>query len=217
MTHLSGVTTLWYNGVSQGTTSNSIDFRGTMLFGELYNGAGQFLDGQSDEIRITEGVARYTSAFTPPGAAFPTSSVGDAHWSNVRALLSMDAIDTTDTTAYKLLQAARVRPGAAFAALTPKRLASAVRLRDQFHGGRGRIVATVKEDASPVDLPLHRRVWLLRQRDALVVRETWSNAVTGAYAFENIDERERYAVMSFDHLGVHRAVIADNLAPELMT
>lgn len=34
---------------------------------------GSFWDGHLDDIRITKGVARYTSGFTPPTAAFPNS------------------------------------------------------------------------------------------------------------------------------------------------
>lgn len=36
-------------------------------------GPGFFVDGYLDEIRLTKGVARYTSNFTPPVAAFPNS------------------------------------------------------------------------------------------------------------------------------------------------
>lgn len=44
-----------------------------------------------DEIRITVGSSRYTSAdFTPPSAKFPRGSGSDGSWSNVKLLCGMD-------------------------------------------------------------------------------------------------------------------------------
>ena len=48
------------------------------------------------------------------------------------------------------------------------------------------------------------------------MREQFSDAVTGVYDFKNIDETASYTVLSYDHLRNYRAVIADNLTPELM-
>ena len=50
-----------------------------------------------------------------------------------------------------------------------------------------------------------------RQRDGLLIRETWSAPGTGAYSFDWIDEMQTYYVISFDHDGVFRAVAADGL------
>jgi hypothetical protein len=82
--------------------------------------------------------------------------------------------------------------------------------------GRGRIAGTVKDKASPSNIPAHRRVRLLRERDALLVRELWSDPVTGAYSFDFIDEAIPYTVLSYDHTGVFQAVVANNLTPELI-
>lgn len=86
-------------------------------------------------------------------------------------------------------------------------------LRDMQYAGRGQIVATVKEDHDPLDLPVRRRVRLFRDRDGVMIRETWSDATTGAYAFTEIDENERYSVVAYDHLENYRAVIADRIQP----
>jgi len=68
---------IFIDGVQQGATAtDSTDIIGSdnpMLLGALmYNSAyQQVLDGWVDEVRITKGVARYTSNFTPPAAPFP--------------------------------------------------------------------------------------------------------------------------------------------------
>ena len=85
--------------------------------------------------------------------------------------------------------------------------------RDFEFGGVGRVAGTVKRDAEP-DLPLRRRVRLHRERDGLLVREVWSDPVTGAYSFDHIDGTKAYTVVTYDHLHDYRAVIADNITPE---
>ncbi|MDR2452041.1 MAG: hypothetical protein LBE85_09835 [Candidatus Accumulibacter sp.] len=49
------------------------------------------------------------------------------------------------------------------------------------------------------------------------MRETWSDATTGAYLFDHIDAEPRYLVIAFDHEQQHRAVVADNLRAQPMT
>lgn len=82
--------------------------------------------------------------------------------------------------------------------------------------GVGRVHGTVKLKSEPENAPLRRKVWLLRQRDGLKVRETWSDAATGEYEFRYIDELQLWTVISFDHTGDKRAVVADGLVPEVI-
>jgi hypothetical protein len=74
------------------------------------------------------------------------------------------------------------------------------------------INGTVKEQGTP-NAPLWRRVNLIEQVTGRVIREVWSDATTGAYSFPNILGGRKYTVVSYDHTGYHRAVIADNLEP----
>ncbi|MEZ2740312.1 MULTISPECIES: hypothetical protein [Comamonas] len=60
-----------------------------------------------------------------------------------------------------------------------------------------------------------RRVCLFIQRDGVFVAQTWSDKVTGAYRFERLDAAETYFVIAFDHTGMHRAVAANDLVPEV--
>jgi len=68
--------TLYINGISALNIANSTPFtRGGCVFGSLgdWPGNTSFLyNGYFDDIRITKGVARYTSSFIPPTAQFLT-------------------------------------------------------------------------------------------------------------------------------------------------
>lgn len=83
------------------------------------------------------------------------------------------------------------------------------------YGGRGRIKGTVKVAGTP-HLPVRRRVRLMAEMTGHCVAETWSDALTGDYAFEHLSTYYRYTVISYDHTGTHRAVVADHLTPEPM-
>ena len=91
--------------------------------------------------------------------------------------------------------------------------------RNHYYYGDHRIAGTVKHRVKGViaDAPLQRRVLLIDQATYVVVRETWSDASTGAYSFDHIDPVPHYLVIAFDHTRQHRAVIADNLRAQPMT
>ncbi len=89
-------------------------------------------------------------------------------------------------------------------------------LKSLYWGGRGRVYGTVKVKGTP-DYAVYRRVRLFRDRDGVCVGEVWSDPTTGAYEFTYVDETLRYTVVSYDHFASFRAVVADNLTPELMT
>lgn len=78
---------------------------------------------------------------------------------------------------------------------------------------RGRTVE--QEDKNSPKVPVSRRVRMYRERDGLLIRETWSNA-QGEYDFQRIDSTTAYTVLSYDHEGDFRAVVADRVTPEAM-
>ena len=79
-------------------------------------------------------------------------------------------------------------------------------------GGNQRIVGTVKNTGVP-NAPVFRRVRLHDQRSGRVISETWSDATTGDYAFNNL-ALGTYFVTSFDHTNQYNGVIASDLVPE---
>ena len=68
--------TMWVNGVSAGTSTSSASLYYSasvpVTVGGMPDGT-RSLNGNLDEVRITKGVARYTSTFTPSTTAFPNN------------------------------------------------------------------------------------------------------------------------------------------------
>ncbi len=97
----------------------------------------------------------------------------------------------------------------------PHQYRSVADARRNIHfGGGGQITGTVKEKGQP-DQPLVRQVLLYSENANTLVATTWSDA-TGHYRFEHLDPAQKYSVVSYDHLHMYRAVIADNLHPDAM-
>lgn len=83
------------------------------------------------------------------------------------------------------------------------------------HAGRYRIPpGTVKKTGMP-DQPVRRRVRLVEQRTGVLIRETWSDAQTGAYLFDRIAPG-LYVVYAIDHTGEYGGVIETDIVAEPM-
>ena len=93
-------------------------------------------------------------------------------------------------------------------------------VKDVYVGGAGFIAGTVKERPKGApegsEAPVWRRVRLYDERSGNCLRETWSDATTGAYRFDYIDMERVYTVLSYDHNGKFVAVAANGLVPERM-
>lgn len=59
------------NSVATGTSSADLLSTQAVVIGVSRHQPGEYYYGRIDELRITKGVARYTSAFTPPTGPFP--------------------------------------------------------------------------------------------------------------------------------------------------
>ena len=97
---------MFVNGVAEGSsavTSTVGDFTNTVEVGHSSNFGGLPLDGYLDEFRISMGIARWTSAFTPPTREYPlyapagnyTSQVFDAGGSSTWSSLNWTNTSST--------------------------------------------------------------------------------------------------------------------------
>jgi len=74
LTRSGNVFRIFINGTQTWTTTNSISLTNTnnlMAIGGRTVAGGQYFNGYIDDLRITKGIARYTTTFTPPTKAFP--------------------------------------------------------------------------------------------------------------------------------------------------
>lgn len=213
-TRSAGTLRFFVDGVLDGTATLSADYTKQMALGigaqvVARNSAYDFL-GYIDELRITKGVARYTASFAPPTAAFLGGVFGG---STARRKLG-----AAQAPAPLILSGGSA--GGTVMTLPP----ATVHLDRQDANGTEAQTSTsryripgprwVKEKTASTNVPLRRRVQLYNQRDSRLVREVWSDPVTGEYSFDNIRGDTTYFVIAFDHTGHYRAVIADNLTPE---
>ena len=73
VTRSSNTLTLWVNGVSDGTVTDSNNYSASGRLALGISHSNEYFNGYMDDVRITKGVARYTTTFTPPTAAFPNT------------------------------------------------------------------------------------------------------------------------------------------------
>lgn len=200
-------------GVPSGTSmiSGSIfsSASANLAVGGFSDLSGGFISAYMAEMRILKWVSGHTSAFTPAAQPYssvsylpPVGSVVLQPVATKRIGLAQASPDTINSQSIGIT---------ALTTDTPLVLS-----KDMQYGGRGKVVGTVKQKALPANTPLGRRVRLINERDNALVREGWSNPDTGAYEFLDIDPSLTYTVLSYDHLHNFRAVVADNLVPELM-
>jgi hypothetical protein len=88
--------------------------------------------------------------------------------------------------------------------------------RNVYQGGNGRIVGSVAIKGSP-NSPVQRRVRLFNEKTGMLVREVFSDPITGAYEFLYISMDHKYTVMTYDYDNNYRAVAADNITAEFVS
>lgn len=68
----SGTTTLYVDGTSSGSTASSLNFTAAIFYigATHFDLSGRSISAHIDEVRISNGVARWTSAFTPPTSEY---------------------------------------------------------------------------------------------------------------------------------------------------
>ena len=87
--------------------------------------------------------------------------------------------------------------------------------RDMEFGGAGTVTGqTLVKDGGP-EVPTRARVRLLRARDGLLARETWSDPVTGAYSFAGLDVNQEFIGMAQHPGGAFEPVSGGPLVPKV--
>ncbi len=114
LTYDSSTVRLFLDGQRDGSSNQSLTFNPNVApvlgYDRAFPETTYQLDGQMAQVRVTKGVARYTAAFTPPTARFPTNApvvgrrglgqtVGRSGESNTKSATAYDLTgDTADHT-----------------------------------------------------------------------------------------------------------------------
>lgn len=199
----SNVVRMFVAGVLQTNTATIAGASGASGFrmGRSYNDAGTTgICGKVDEVALINGVCLATTSYTPRTTPFADSLMGPTVVEN-----ELRQHPTSVVSAKR------------FVGPTVGNVQQSINVRNlnsiaDNANGVGTITGTVKEKALPTNLPLSRKVRLLRERDGKCVRETWSDATTGAYTFSGLDVAQAYTAIAWDHLHTYRATVSDNLA-----
>lgn len=157
-----------------------------------------YFDGYIDELRITKGVAR--AIVNKPFAPFQSQGLSGPALVD-RKLTGTSSLFSIGSTSIGNTQIKAVAP---------------ITAHDREDFGFYRVTGTVTEKALPSNSPLRRRVRLHRENDGRLIREVWSDATTGEYAFNYIRGDAKYTVVTYDYTNSYRAVIADNITPDPM-
>ncbi len=80
--------------------------------------------------------------------------------------------------------------------------------------GPSTLHGTVHLYNTPTNTPLRRRVRLHDKRDMRLIRETWSDAETGVFRFDNIDPSVPFIAITYDHTGRYCALGDDSIRLE---
>ena len=194
---------MFVNGVLQTETGTLSGATGAsqFLMGRSYNSAGSTgICGMVDELVLIDGIALATDTYSPRTTPFAQSLMGPTVGStDVSPIIvnPVQALSLVGPTVGNVQQSINVRT---------------TNLIADNANGVGTITGTVKEKALPTNLPLSRKVRLMREWDGKRVRETWSDATTGDYTFTGLDVAQVYTAIASDHLRKYRATVADNLA-----
>lgn len=200
----SGVSRIFRQGVQVASAADTGDYKADGIFGVggSTTSSSYRFNGYLRDIRITKGLGRNIADYAPPPAPLPASVGGGG--------LVFEPLGIQTTPVF-----AKVAASAPVASHDARTVPSLLLARDTEFGGLGRIYGFTKIEPSPgTKVPTKARVDLLRQRDKLLARETWSDPVTGAWEFQGIDTAQEFIAVAEDADGNYRPVAANKTVPE---
>ena len=173
---------VYVNGVSagSGTNSNSFDCTVSGIGGAAVSGIHYF-NGYVDEVRITKGIARYTSNFTPPTQAF--DNVTRNYFLPDATILTCNPADYSGFTVGKKIDESLLT-GPSY-----------------YDGGTYKVEGYLTYNG----VPASRKVSLFTLKDKRLMAETWSDPSNGFYSFTRL-YNQPYFVWSEDYLQVYDPV-----------
>lgn len=204
---LNGTITCYINGFG-GTSSTPNRVSNTLQpfqLGQDVAAPGAGYAGYLAEFELLNGKAEYSANFTPPTA--PAVDFGSFPPEN-RSAKRLRLIAPTPQ---------RMLPDPAYD-LPPLNAHSHPREYvhvDIYNGGTGRVRGTTKSKGTS-NAPAYCRVELKDEQSRVVIREQWSDPVTGAYDFRGIKMGVPYTTTAYDPTGAYRAVVANGQIPEAM-
>lgn len=185
---------LFLDGVldASGTLSGAYASNTSPLFiGKDTQNDSRDWNGLLDGLRITKGLARYTSSFIPPAGPFEQAP----GWFG----------------AVRHGERASARPVATARRYVGAKPIPRSRTRADNSAGPGSILGTVKVDT----LPVSRKVRLIDVASGRLLKETWSDTA-GVYRFDGLALDRPYTVLSHDHQRDYNATVADYVYAEVL-
>ena len=159
-----------------------------------------------------------------PGLVVVQYSDDGVTWFNGSGAIDLSSLGNAESHAWAASDAAPVAvvsqntgvlgAGAAASGAAAFRLDGQAPMRwDAVDSGPGRVAGVVSFEGTPVTYG-QRRVRLIDVRSSRLVRQTWSDPVTGAYAFEGLAGSPRlFMAIADDYTGVYDPVSKDRRAP----
>ena len=178
-TRQSGVNRFFANGVQVGATftDTTVHAAGNAFLGTSGNSNSGFYRA----IRLTVGHHRYAANYTA-GVPYPFRNLGPT-----------SGVTTTPTSISE------------YPVPEPTLRSAETAAFDQWYWGKASLVGNVREFIPPNSTqPLMRRVRLFSALSMVFLKETWSDPVTGNFAFHGIQGGQEFVVVAYDHLGIYR-------------
>lgn len=207
--------TIWHNAATGNAVRLSYDFNSPVVVAEIFvrnspAGATSGLPG------ATYGPAACWVQWSDDGSTWyyggPATDLGGLGNAGTATITGVN-----DTSPGAVVRGDNIvlTPGWPAQALNAQVRGEVVRT-DTEDGGTYRIAGITRKESSPDVFVIYpyRRVRLLERQTGRLIRETWSDPVTGAYAFEKLKLRE-YILLTDDHARYYNAVAADAIVPVL--